>query len=795
MRASPILNSLNAGELSPNIDGRTDLQKYFSGAKRMENFLPLVQGPALRRGGSRYVAEVKTSANRGWLIKFEFSATQAYNLEFGDLYVRFYTSHGQLLVSGVAAYNGGTNYVLGDLVVSAGVNYYCKAATVGNAPPNATYWYPLSGLIYEIPSPYALADLTNADGTCALKIEQSGDVLYIANQKRTYAPRKLTRMGTTNWQFSVYQPNQGPFLEKNSTSATTIYASASTGSVTLTASAALFAATDVGRLVRLQVQDLNINNWEATHVAYVIGNLVRFDGKTYAAVNNATSGSVPPTHEQGSAYDGQTGGSVLWAYQDSGYGIARITAFTASTIVTASVVVDELNGLNQLPANVVGAPNATKRWSLGAWSATTEYPAVVRFFRNRLWWGGKVRFWGTVPNDYENMTGDLFGQVTTDCAMWLQLTAQDVNDILFMQAAQRLVIGTGGGEFTFGENTTTAALGPANYRIDPATKKRVRAVPPLTVGNSILYVQRAGRKLQSLDYQIQNDSFVSTDLAVLSDLMTRTGIIDMAYQGEPYSIIWCVLSNGKLIGFTYDKEQEVTGWHRHPIGGNGFVESVVVSPVPDGSRDEVWLIVKRTINGVTKRYIEYMERPWESADEDGTGGDPASAAFYVDAGLTYSGASTTTISGLTHLEGQTVQVLVDGSTQPDKVVTGGAITLDRAGSVVNVGLQCTARIVTMRLEAGGADGTSQGQLKRIDKLVVRFLDTAMGKCGLYGGKLDDFFRRTPATPMGAPEPFRSTDITIDFPGDYEQAAQIEIRQEKPVPMTIAAIMPRMRTYP
>jgi hypothetical protein len=697
------------------------------------------------------VQPIKDQTNRAWLIKFEFSATQAFILEFGHLYVRFYTLDGVLLSGGVP---------------------------------------------YEIVSPYALADLTNPDGSCALSVEQSGDVLYIANQYRTYAPRKLTRLGTTNWTFSIYQPNQGPFLEQNdpSTSTTTVYASASTGSVTLTASAALFAATDVGRLVRLEIENNDISTWEV-HVAYNTNDLVRFDGKTYKALNSATSGTNAPVQEHGTAYDGKSTSGVQWQYQDAGYGIARITAFTDSTHVTASVVVDTKNGIRQLPANVVTVTYATTRWSLGAWSATTEYPACVKFFRNRLFWSGKLRFWGTVPNDYENMAGDFFNEITDDCAIWLQLTAQDVNNILWMQSMKRLIFGTGGGEFSFGEASTSQPLSPTNYKIDPETKKRVRAVAPLLVGSSLLYVQRAGRKLLGLDYQLQNDSFVPTDLAVLSDRITRTGIIATAYQGEPYSIIWCVLSNGKLVGFTYDKDQEVTGWHRHPIGGNGFVESVCVVPSVDGSRDEVWLIVQRTINGATKRYVEFMERPWESADEDGTGGDPQEDAFYVDAGLTYSGTATTSITGLNHLEGQTVQVLGDGAVQPSQVVTGGAITLARAAGTVQVGLGAPCRLVTMRLEGGSQDGTSQGKLKRIDKLVVRFLDTALGKCGLFGGKLDDIGARDPSTPMGQAQPFASRDVTVDFPGDYETDARIEIRQDAPVPMTLAAIMPRVRTYP
>ena len=284
MKSSPILTAFNAGELSPNLEGRVDLEKYSKGCAVLEGFLPLVQGPVRRRAGTRYVTPTKANG-KAWLVRFEFSATVAYVLEFGDLYVRFYTNHGVLLS--------------------------------GGSP-------------YEIVSPYALADLTNDDGSCALKFVQSGDVLYIANQKRTYEARKLTRLATTNWAFSLYRPNQGPFLEMN-TSTTTLYASASTGSVNIVASANVFAATDVGRLVRIEVQNVDVKPWE-TNKAYALNDLTRYDGKTYKALNAATSGTFPPRHEQGNAYDGVTG--VQWAYQDAGYGVARITAYTSPTQVT-----------------------------------------------------------------------------------------------------------------------------------------------------------------------------------------------------------------------------------------------------------------------------------------------------------------------------------------------------------------------------------------------------------------------------------------------------------------------------
>lgn len=744
-RASPMITATNAGELSPTLDGRIDLAKYPAGCKRLENFLSLVQGPAVRRAGTRFVAEVKDSAaNHPWLIKFEYSATQCFYLEFGDLYVRFFTDHGVLESS--------------------------------------------PGVPYEIVSPYALADLTNDDGTCALQIEQSGDVLYIASMKRTYAPQKLTRVTNTNWVFSTYEPNQGPLLEQNTTS-TVISASAASGSVTLTASAPVFSATDIGRLVRLDVRDFTTKPWQ-TATGYVAADVVRSDGKAYAAANNASSGPSPPVHEKGSAYDGNTG--VQWGYLNPGYGMLRITAFTDSTHVTATVIIDETNGIGTLPTEVVGS--GTPLWQLGAWSATTEYPGAVTFFLSRLFWAGQQRIWGSVPDDFENMAEDFFGEVRADNAIKRILAAKDVNGILWIAGADKLVIGTGGGEFVAGPLTTSEPLGPANFEIVPQSRHRVRGISPIAVGTSNVYVQRAGRKVLSLDYAVETDRFASTDRAVLAARITRPGVIGLAYQGEPHSIVWAWLSSGALRSFTFEQEQDVQGWARHPLGGGGAVESVACGPTPDGGRDEVWMIVRRTINGATKRYVEFMEQPWEGADDDGTPGDDQEDAFYVDCGLSRDGAPTTAISGLNHLEGATVQILADGAVHPDQIVSGGAITLLRAASVVHVGLGYTSRLVPMRIEAGSQTGAAQGKIQRIDTIVLRLLDSLGGKIGQYGEELDSLSRRYPSTPMGQASPFFSGDLEpVQYPGDYERGQLVEIVQDQPLPMTVVAIMPQMKT--
>jgi hypothetical protein len=448
-----------------------------------------------------------------------------------------------------------------------------------------------------------------------------------------------------------------------------------------------------------------------------------------------------------------------------------------------------------MPAGVVSAD--TDRWALGAWSATTEYPGNVAFWGARLWFAGRQRVWATVPSDYENMAGDFFGQTALDNAIWELLQAQDVNDILWIAGHDKLIIGTGGGEFVGQKITNTDPLGPGNFEMIRQSKVKSRAIQPVAIGSSLLYVQRAGRKLMSLNYSIEIDGYSATDMAVLANRITRGGIVDMAFQGEPYSILWCVLNTGKLLGFTYDRDQDVVGWHKHPMAGNGFVESVCVIPTADGTRDELWLVIRRTIEGETRRYLEYMRRPWEGPDEDGDDGDEQADAFYVDCGVTATSVPGQTFWQLfSHIKGETVQVLADGAVHPDCVVDeNGAITTERTVHTLVAGLPYVSRLVPMPIEAGSQLGTSQGKTKRTQWLTIRFIDTLGGKVGRYpSGPIDSLSARYPSTPMGQPPPFFTGDVTTDFPGDYDTNALIEVRQDQPLPMGVSGIFPDIRTY-
>jgi hypothetical protein len=877
-RASPIQNNFNAGEFSPRLYGRTDIPKYGSGCKLIEGFIPTIQGPAVRRGGFRWVAEVKDSNARTWLVRFEFNTTQAYQLEFGDRYIRFFANHGRVIVSGVAAYNGATAYVVGDLVAQAGVNYYCIAATTGNAPPNVTYWYPLTGDIYEIPTIYTTADLTDADGNFNLRFEQSADVIYFAHT--AHPPQKLQRLGATRFTMSTVVFSGGPFQDVNLTT-TTIYATAATGATQITASSGIFTPNLVGSLIQLREKlAATTLAWEPG-VGVLINAIRSSDKKNYMALAAGTTGGDRPVHTFGAKFDGNAG--VQWEYQDCGFGVVRVDSYVSPTVLNVTVVSPFPEDTSPtLPSNVVGVGNPTTRWSLGAWSDAAGWPSQVAFYRERLCFGRSQTVWLSVAGDYEVFTArDPSDLVTADMAITLPLKGPKVNNIQWMQAISSaqdaLVCGTAGSEYAVKSMTEQSAFGTDNHTAAPISTLGSSNAHPARVGNVLLFIQRAGFKLRDVLYEFTSDSYKSEDQSLLAEHLPKGGITQLCFQQEPYSLTWATRPDGLLMAMTYSREMYPEaphgGWHRHPVGGAGIVESLSEIPAPDRSRNELWAITRRTINGTTKRYVEWME--WERRAND----DPEDS-FYVDSGLTldnvqpvtltpgvgatvahatgvpftsggviftpadvskqihyryftvdeegvrtYStGKATitafntgfsvdctidaafpdlltiaanrwrltvTTITGLDHLEGETIDLLVNGATHPQRTVTGGSITLQAPASKVQAGLGYLAKLQTLRLNAGARDGTSQGKKSRIPSAVIRFNETLGMR---YGANFEEMYEidfRTALDRMDNPPPMFTGDIEVNWPGDYDTHPWLCFQQPYPLPAEIVAVMPQV----
>lgn len=683
-RSTKVQTNFTAGELSPRLLGRSDLSKYNNGLQRLENAMVQKHGGLIRRSGSRFVAEVKDSSKLTILIEFQFSVTQTYMLEFGDLYIRFFRDKAQLKDSGTPT---------------------------------------------EIVSPYTEAQLRDISFT------QSADILYLSHP--SHEVRELRRTSgddslPATWTLAEFDSQNGPYLALNTT-ATTLTPSATSGSgVTITASAVTgindgdgFKSTDVGRVI---------------------------------ALDNASSG-------------------IQWGW-------ATITAFTDTTHVDVTIT------------DAFGTTNADTRWRLGAWSGTTGWPHTATFHQDRLWPSADntqpQRLAGSKVGDFNNFSPyDAAEVVAGDNALNFIISSDRVDTIRNLTSdAEGLIVLTEGGTFLArssggaGDPITPTNFGITRQHTFGAHDK----VQPHQVGSTLLYVTSDGRKVREQVFRFEDNRFVSPDMTILAEHITAGGVVDSAYQQEPDSLLWLVRNDGQLLGLTFERSESVIGWHRHILGGSltgsdhAEVESAAV--IRDGNDDLLWLIVKRTIDGTTKRYIEFVEVRFavNAALED---------AFFVDSGLTYDGDAETLITGLDHLEGETVDIMADGATIAPQQVTGGSITLAVAAEKVHVGLTFKARGKSMPLiptPVGGFD--PRGKRKRVYRLLLDLHNTLGGRMGT-DSQLDEIIYRTPSDPMDAPPPLFTGIKEMAFPGSWDRNPTVSFESSGPQPMTILNLIAEM----
>jgi hypothetical protein len=759
--ASTIQNGFNAGELSALLLGRQDLDKYASGLYVCLNAVPLVQGAWTRRPGTAFLHQTKHHDRLSRVLPFQFSVTQTYILEFGHLYIRFFTDHGILTnatqaITGVTrgattvlAYSGADTFANGDRIIVAGIvgttqlnnrefivaavdtgaNTFEITDTAGVAINSTNYTAYVSGgtvgEILQVTTTYTESEVAD------IRITQSADTLYIMHP--THKPAKLVRASALSWTLSDIVFTDGPYDVENTTT-TTLTPSAATGAgVTLTASAVTgingglgFASTDVGRLIRIK------------------------EGST-------------------------------WGY-------VEITGWTSTTIVTVTVLSTLTN------------TNAKTIWRMGVFSATTGYPRCATFHEDRLWYAGATsypqRIDGSKTGNYTNFSPSATdGTVAADNAPSFTMNADDVNAVRWITAQEKgMLAGTSRGEWQIRPSSLNEAITPQNISGKPSTRHGSDFVQPVNAGKAVLFVQRAGRKIRELAYVYEVDGFKAPDMTLLAEHITRPSVYELAYQEQPQAIMWGVRGDGVLLGFTYERDHNVTAWHRHELGGQSdddgllipVVESVAVVPDPDATRDELYMVVQRYINGGVKRYVEYMSKIWEVDDEQ-------EDAFHVDCGwVTVNSPATATVTGLWHLEGETVGVYVDGTKHPDVTVTNGTVTLNRTGSIITLGYFYPSDGNTMPLE-GGAEGTAQGKIKRIHRIGFWLVDTLGFKFGPDADTLTEEIDRRWGDEMGAATPLFSGVIRDHFEGDYDRLGQVYWRADGPFPATVLAVMPQFQT--
>ena len=744
--------NFTSGEITPRLSGRTDLGRYDNAAQTIENFLVQPHGGLGRRPGTQFIREVKTSSAQTRLIPFQFNVEQAYILEFGNTYFRVYKD--------------------GGIVVS-------------------------SGSPVEFTTPYTTAQLDE------IKFAQTADVMYIAHP--SHAPRKLTRTSHTAWTINEVVLQRGAMLDQNLTT-TTLTANGRTGSVTITASASLFVSTDVGRLVKLHKGFAKITAFtNATTVTATVQELE--DGRSelmpsYAASTLSFHEGDPSTTglEHNDRIEDSAGNFITQGFENgmkitisgtsSNNGSGKLIVDVTDTVITLAPGIDLAAESAGSSFTLNGDLIADSNFSLGAFSDTTGFPAAVAFYEQRLVFAGTSSQPQTIffsqSGDFENFergTNDDDGLVYT-------IGSNEVNVIRYLASGRQLIVGTSGGEFIVRASGFDEPLKPNNTQIKQQTTYGSSNIQPMQVGNATLFLQRAKRKLRELVFSNESDSYVAPDMTILAEHITEGGITAFAYQQEPDSVAWTVRTDGVLSCMTYRREEQVVAWHRHIIGGvfgsgTAVVESIAVIP-GDLDEDEVYLVVKRTIGGATKRYVERMSGFDFGSD--------ITDAFFVDSGLTYSGSAATTISGLDHLEGQTVSVLADGSLHPNVTVSSGAVTLQRSVTKAHIGLPFTSKVETLRIDGGSALGSSQGKIKRISEVTIRLFRSVGLKVGTSSSELDIVPFRDSGDAMSTAIPLFTGDKTVEFRGGYDDDATIVIQQDQPLPMTILAIFPTVSVF-
>ena len=800
--------AFSGGVMSPEMFGRIDDVKFQTGAAKLRNFISMPQGPAENRPGFSYVTQVKDSTKRTRLIPFTYSTTQTMVIELGTGYVRFHTQGATLLAGSPAAWSNATAYVVGGLVSRLGVNYYCILGHTNQQPPNATYWYALPSTAYEIPTPYAEADLFD------IHYVQSADVLTLVHPN--YAPRELRRQGATNWVLSTI--NFASSVSSPTGVSSTRY---------IPASAAVNADT--------------YNN-----MVYVV-TAVAADGVSVSAASSSTtiSNNIYIT----GAYNTITWSAVSGASRYNVYKqLGGIYGYIGST--TTTTLVDD---------NISPDLGLTPPVYNSYFSSSGNYPGAVSYFEQRRTFAGSVnepqKIWMTKSGTESDMSYGL--PIRDDDRIEFRVAAREANTIRHVVPLTQLILLTGSAEWRV-SSVNSDAITPTSISVRPQSYIGASNVQPSIVNNSLVYVAARGGHIRELGYSWQSNGFITGDLSIrAAHLFDTYDIVDMCFSKAPQPLIWFVSNSGNLLGLTYIPEQQIGSWHHHDTDGS--FESCTT--VAEGNEDVLYVIVKRLINGSYVRYIERLEtREITTIDK----------CFFVDAGATYNGTNTTAvtmtvtggttwgpadtltitsssakftgtgdigdaivltdsagtlykltivgytsttvvtarvdktipaalrntattvwnfarnaISGLTWLEGKTVSILADGAVHPQRVVTSGAVSLEVAANIVTIGLPYQSDLQTLPL-ALQIDGFGQGRYKNINKTWLRVFQSSGIFVGPDADNLVEAKQRT-TEPYGSPPALKSDEILVMLTPTWAASGQVYIRQSDPLPLTIVGL--------
>lgn len=579
--------------------------------------------------------------------------------------------------------------------------------------------------IYRVGSPFNGAELAEVD------YEQSANVMYLAHLN--HAPTKLTRAGHTDWTFASV--TFGPTL------------AAPTG-LSVSVSNPNVDAANSG------------NGYFPQPASYVVTAVDDVSGQESRA-SSSGSGTNDLTLKRNanslswSAVTGATRYRIYKADNTQEYGYIGNT-------VSAAFVDDNIG-----PDYADGPPVGDNPFA-----AAGDYPSTVTFFEQRLLWGRTSNhpnaIWGSRSGMFENM--DVSRPIKASDALSFALVAGRVNAVNQLVSINSLLALTSDSIFKI-EGGQNGYISATDFVVRRQNGRGSSRLSPLVVDSVCFYQTSVGNGVRTLGYQFQTDSIDSNDVTIFSPHLFRGfDIVSWAYAQEPRSLIWAVRSDGKLLCFTWEQEQQVWGWTICET--DGLVESVCV--ISEGSEDRLYLTVRRG----AKLLIERMATARWAAVED---------SCFLDSAVSYAfDPPDTVLRNLDHLEGRTVSALADGNVVSGLVVSGGIVTLPYAVSKATCGLPYSATIETLPLAIQGPQGWTVAKPQTQAKAVLRLIDSRGVKAGPDAANLEPLRGRVGELP-GEPNALKTGLYETWLRPKINDGARVVVQSDDPLPLTLTGV--------
>jgi hypothetical protein len=739
---SVIQRSFAGGELAPALHARADLARYITGARTIKNFLVRREGGVSNRAGFRWVDEVKDSSSEVILMRYVGADLgDSVLIEMGNGYFRFYQNGDALTLAAVDAWDSGTAYVPGDIVVDTAVNYYCILANTNEEPPNATYWYAMPGAILEIPHGF---------GAHKPSWDQQGTRLALTHGD--VHPADLIFEGLTRW--VLRDVSTAPWTTPPTTLAWTPGTPGPSG----------------GHTYAYVVTAARAETYEETEAS--------------TAVIEAGVGEPTTLLPNALTWDATDGAAEYYVYCDPyangvyGYiGTAATNAFNDTGFVPDF--------------------NVTPPIARVLFNATDEYPNCAGTFEQRRVFANTAN----TPDQVDlSRTGfeDNFGiasPLQDDDAIRFRLAGSSSHPVHWIVGLDTLMLGTSTGVWRVSGGGGTAltvagAITPSSIDAKQDVFNGTSDKKPTVVGRRVVYIGARQRLVREAHFDIQAGGLDGRDLTVYAThLFEPSTLYHIDYAESPQGIVWTIRNDGALLGMTYLPEEDVFAWHQHATQ-NGLFEELCV--IPEADEDVLYVVVKRTINSQTKRYIERLET------RNITDDNLAEKCFFVDAGISYSGAPANNFTGLTHLEGQVVAVVGDGTVvfngdpsaanAADFTIVGGELTLAADYSDVHIGIPIRyADLETLDLDVNGSE--IRDHKKRVGSVTLLLDKSARGF--VAGDDADHLSADVAQSWDDASGALFSGQVEVPLDANFNPYGRLLVRQVDPLPITILGIVPNV----